>query len=74
MKIIPIELQEGMPQVVTEIIDEDGNEVTILLPEFILGNAGRPRPSPKHRIKHKNGNWLDNQKHNLEWVIPERMN
>jgi hypothetical protein len=74
MKLLPIELQEGMQQVVSVQVDADGNDVYVLMAEMILNNIGRPRPSPRHRVHHKDGDYLNNQRDNLDWVIPDRLN
>ena len=66
--LIPLEIQEGMDQVYR--VNGDGR--LILLAEEILKLEGKPRPSVKHRIRHIDGNYLNNTGRNLRWVIPEK--
>lgn len=65
---IPLELQEGMDQVFR--IDGDGR--LILLAEEVLTLSGKPRPSIHHRIKHVDGNYLNNTRKNLRWYLPDK--
>jgi hypothetical protein len=45
-----------------------GRRITLLLSHFILGRAGKERPSPAHSADHKNRNTLDDRRENLRWA------
>jgi hypothetical protein len=66
--LIPLEIQEGRDHVYR--INGEGR--LILLAEEILKRDGRPRPSINHRIRHIDGNYLNNTGKNLCWVIPDK--
>ncbi len=60
------------------IIDDRGREVDLMMAEAVLESFGFPRPSPGHRVYHRNGEKRDNRLINLEWrlltIFPERSN
>lgn len=49
-----------------------GNATTFPLDELVLAAFGDTRPTPRHRIRHVNGDLLDNRVENLEWYVPGR--
>jgi hypothetical protein len=49
--------------------DSRGRMFYITMGEAILERMGQPRPSPQHRVCHKNGDKRDNRRENLEWRL-----
>lgn len=47
-----------------------GNATTFPLDELVLAAFGDTRPTPRHRVRHLNGDLLDNRVENLEWHVP----
>jgi hypothetical protein len=67
---VPPELTEEEGHVWTVMTDDRGRKRYITLGETVLERMGQPRPSPHHRVFHRNGNKLDNRCENLEWRLP----
>jgi hypothetical protein len=68
--VIPPEFQEGQDEVYRMETDAQGVTTYILAAQEVSVRMGQPRPSPDHRIRHKNGDFLDNRRPNLEWHVP----
>src|SRR4051812_782766 len=68
---IPPELLEEDGHVGRADIDSEGRPYAILLAQAILEVMGQPRPSPRHRVRHVNGDKLDNRRPNLTWHLPD---
>jgi hypothetical protein len=66
---IPPELTEEDGHVYREVIDPLGNTTFVTLSESVLERMSQPRPTPRHRVHHKNGNKLDNRRDNLGWRL-----
>src|SRR4051794_23382520 len=52
------------------LIDDWGREVVRMVAELGLEAFVGPRPSPQHRVHHRNGDKRDNCAANLEWRLP----
>jgi hypothetical protein len=70
---IPPELSEEEGHVWTVMTDGRGRKRYTTLGEAVLERMGRPRPSPHHRVFHRNGDKLDNRRENLEWQLVTAM-
>jgi hypothetical protein len=67
---IPPELLEEEGHSYSEITGPRGYVKYFLMAETFLELMGQPRPSPRHRVRLKNGDKNDLRPANLEWWIP----
>jgi hypothetical protein len=67
---IPPELLEEKGHPYGEITGTRGYVKYFLVAETFLERMGQPRPSPRHRVRLKNGDKQDLRPANLEWWVP----
>lgn len=68
--VVPPELLEGYGGAYTAVTDAQGRTRYISMAEMVLERMGQPRPSPDHRIRHKDGDPINSCRDNLEWHLP----
>jgi HNH endonuclease len=64
------ELTKEDGHVYVTMIDDWGRKVDRMVAELVLEAFVGPRPSPLHRVYHRNGQTHDNRLTNLEWRLP----